>query len=222
MRTCTALHKLAENSDQTGSDSGTCAYFTASAVILSGLCAHSILKWWYEDMFVYREYIFAPGECVCASVRTGRHMGLSVFTWVCSAMCGGQVLPHRLNPPLWLSLWKPSVGELKVQGPAHCAMDLYHPLCLNIYCPPSPGGTVPRKAVACLLGKDGSHCAMGGIVSVIQVTENSLGKHLEWVKKAKWGINESTRHSLESKMFVWTVAQTCMNLIGIHCWDVWV
>lgn len=47
------------------------------------------------------------------------------------------------SPPL-----KPSVGELKVQGPPHCVMGLYHPQCLNIYC---PGWRVPRKAVVYLL-----------------------------------------------------------------------
>lgn len=54
--------------------------------------------------------------------------------------------PLPSTPPL-----EPSVGELGVQGPAHWASITQ---CLNIYCPTSPGGTVRRKALVCLLTLD--------------------------------------------------------------------
>ena len=78
-----------------------------------------------------KEYIFVPGECAC-------YMG--VFSYVC----------WLISPPPTLPL-KPSVGDLKAQGPPHLAMGLCHPLCPNIYCPGSPGWRILRKAVVYLL-----------------------------------------------------------------------
>lgn len=85
--------------------------------------------------------------CSLAHVSEDRptHVGRSLWTWACSAVRGGRAPPLPSTPPTP----KPSVGEFRVQGPA--SLGLYHSQCLNIYCPTSPGGTVPRKALACLL-----------------------------------------------------------------------
>lgn len=62
---------------------------------------------------------------------------------------------------------KPSVHELKVQGPLRCARGLFHPQCPNIYCPASAGCGIPRKAVVSLLtlGLDRLHWAILWITS---------------------------------------------------------
>lgn len=52
---------------------------------------------------------------------------------------------HPPNPPA--RPLKGLCGRTRSSRSFSCAMGLYHPKCLNIYCPVSPGWRVPRKTV---------------------------------------------------------------------------
>lgn len=131
---------------------------SAHTIILSWLCVCLIVKFFCSDLFIYREHIFAPGECVNECVDTATHGTVSVYMGVFSHVW------WPVPPPPLLLLPRPLGAQCgRMRSSRSCSL-CNGPLSPSVskYLLSTKSRRDSTEKSCCLLGLgiDESHCAM--------------------------------------------------------------